>query len=104
MDRRKFLKAGALGAAASTIAAPAIAQDVRNWKQRGPLVQDALHDGRLVRPFPQTAISQYNYWLVCARNNQEVKKIKLFMDWIKSEAADQPELPEAIDWGSHLKD
>lgn len=71
---------------------------------RGPLVQDALHDGRLVRPFPQTAISQYNYWLVCARNNQEVKKIKLFMDWIKSEAADQPELPEAIDWGSHLKD
>jgi TRAP-type mannitol/chloroaromatic compound transport system substrate-binding protein len=32
MDRRKFLKAGALGAAASTIAAPAIAQDVRNWK------------------------------------------------------------------------
>ena len=32
MDRRKFLATGALGAAASTLAAPAIAQDVRNWK------------------------------------------------------------------------
>lgn len=32
MKRRMFLKAGALGAAASTIAAPAIAQDKRQWK------------------------------------------------------------------------
>lgn len=32
MDRRKFLATGALGAAAGTLAAPAIAQDVRNWK------------------------------------------------------------------------
>ena len=32
MNRRKFLKAGAIGAAATTLAAPAIAQDVRNWK------------------------------------------------------------------------
>ena len=32
MDRRKFLATGALGAAATTLAAPAIAQDVRNWK------------------------------------------------------------------------
>ncbi|MCM2563369.1 TRAP transporter substrate-binding protein [Lutimaribacter sp. EGI FJ00015] len=32
MDRRKFLTTGAVGAAASTLAAPAIAQDVRNWK------------------------------------------------------------------------
>ena len=32
MDRRKFLAAGTIGAAASTLSAPAIAQDVRNWK------------------------------------------------------------------------
>ncbi|MEM8691261.1 MAG: TRAP transporter substrate-binding protein [Pseudomonadota bacterium] len=32
MERRKFLKASALGTAATTLAAPAIAQDVRNWK------------------------------------------------------------------------
>lgn len=32
MDRRKFLTTGAIGAAATTLAAPAIAQDVRNWK------------------------------------------------------------------------
>ena len=32
MDRRKFIAAAGLGAAATTLAAPAIAQDVRNWK------------------------------------------------------------------------
>ena len=32
MDRRKFLAAGTMGAAASALAAPAIAQDVRQWK------------------------------------------------------------------------
>ena len=32
MDRRKFLTTGALGAAATTLAAPAIAQDLRNQK------------------------------------------------------------------------
>ena len=32
MDRRKFLAAGAVGTAATALAAPAIAQDVRQWK------------------------------------------------------------------------
>ena len=32
MDRRKFLAAGAVGTAASALAAPAIAQDKRQWK------------------------------------------------------------------------
>lgn len=32
MDRRKFLATAGMGAAATTLAAPAIAQDVRNWK------------------------------------------------------------------------
>ncbi|MEM1398741.1 MAG: twin-arginine translocation signal domain-containing protein, partial [Pseudomonadota bacterium] len=32
MERRKFLTAGAVGAASATLAAPAIAQDTRTWK------------------------------------------------------------------------
>lgn len=32
MERRKFLKAGALGAAVTALASPVIAQDVRQWK------------------------------------------------------------------------
>lgn len=32
MERRKFLQAGALGAAATALASPAIAQDIRQWK------------------------------------------------------------------------
>ena len=32
MDRRNFIATAGLGAAATTLAAPAIAQDVRNWK------------------------------------------------------------------------
>lgn len=32
MERRKFLAAGALGAAATALAAPALAQNVREWK------------------------------------------------------------------------
>ncbi len=32
MDRRKFLSAGTVGAAATALASPAIAQDVRQWK------------------------------------------------------------------------
>ena len=32
MQRRKFLKAGVAGAAAATLASPAIAQDKREWK------------------------------------------------------------------------
>jgi TRAP-type mannitol/chloroaromatic compound transport system substrate-binding protein len=32
MDRRTFLTTGTVGVAATTLAAPAIAQDVRNWK------------------------------------------------------------------------
>ncbi len=31
MKRREFIKAGAIGAAATTLAAPAAAQDVTEW-------------------------------------------------------------------------
>ncbi|NNE81241.1 MAG: LysR family transcriptional regulator [Silicimonas sp.] len=61
---------------------------------RGPLVIDALMSGRLVRPFAETARSQLKYWLVCGEAQSEVEKNRLFIDWIKAEAAALPELPE----------
>ncbi|MCG6902309.1 MAG: LysR family transcriptional regulator [Rhodobacter sp.] len=63
---------------------------------RGPLVVDALVDGRLVRPFAQTARSRLKYWLVYAEGAPDSEKIRLFIDWITSEAADQPKLPPPV--------
>ena len=63
---------------------------------RGPLVTNALQDGRLVRPFPQTARSHLKYWLVYAESQGNTEKNRLFIDWIKSEAANQPELPAPL--------
>jgi len=63
---------------------------------RGPLIIDALRDGRLIRPFPETARSQLKYWLVFHETQSGVEKISLFMDWIKEEVAAQPELPEPV--------
>ncbi len=60
---------------------------------RSPLVLDALSDGRLIRPFHQTANSHLSYWLVCTNRKRNLKKAKLFMDWIKRANAEQPELP-----------
>jgi len=53
---------------------------------RGPLVADALADGRLVRPFEQSAHSQMKYWLVYAERARESEKINLFCEWILAEA------------------
>lgn len=63
---------------------------------RGPLVIDALVDGRLVRPFAQVVESPLSYWLVCPPKAQSVPKLKVFMDWIRHEATHQPELPSAV--------
>lgn len=63
---------------------------------RGPLVIDALLDGRLVRPFPETARSPLKYWLVCAEEQQQSEKIRLFSDWIKAEAQAMPDLPPPL--------
>ena len=52
---------------------------------RGPLVIDALNSGQLVRPLPQTAQSQYKYWLVNSEKPRGADKIRLFKDWIKTE-------------------
>ncbi len=60
---------------------------------RSPLVGDALADGRLVRPLPQIARSRLGYWLVYATAQRDNPAARLFIDWIKAEAAIQPDLP-----------
>lgn len=62
---------------------------------REPLVIDALIDGRLVRPFAETALSQLKYWLVCSHGMRASSKIQLFIDWISAEVKNQPTLPKA---------
>lgn len=63
---------------------------------REPLVIDALCDGRLVRPFPQVTQSRYSYWLVRRSEPRDSKKVPVFLDWIRSEAAAQPDVPPFV--------
>ena len=56
---------------------------------REPLVIDALRDGRLVRPLPDIAESQFSYWFVCSKRSIKSKRIKHFRDWIFAEVEQQ---------------
>lgn len=56
---------------------------------RSPLVIDALRDGRLVQPFPQTVPSPLHYWLVNPDDQRRARKIALFVNWITTEAQNQ---------------
>ncbi|MEX0284638.1 MAG: LysR substrate-binding domain-containing protein [Paracoccaceae bacterium] len=60
---------------------------------REPLVIDSLSEGRLVRPFPQMAPSRLSYWLVRRSEAMDSPKVQEFLNWIKGEAAAQPEIP-----------
>ena len=60
---------------------------------REPLVIDALRDGRLVRPFNETAKSRYSYWLVCRPEVRDRPRVETFLNWIRSVAASQPKMP-----------
>lgn len=51
----------------------------------GPIVEDDLAAGRLVRPFPQTTPDLFAYYLVCPRERSEDPKIVAFRDWIVEE-------------------
>ncbi|MEM9248692.1 MAG: LysR substrate-binding domain-containing protein [Pseudomonadota bacterium] len=53
---------------------------------RTPLVNAALEEGRLVRPFAQEARSLAQYWLVYKPEVRRIERITLFLDWIKAEA------------------
>ncbi len=46
MERRKFLTTGAVGAAATALASPAIAQDKRQWKLVIGLAEEPARSGR----------------------------------------------------------
>ncbi len=59
---------------------------------REPMVVDAMRRGALVRPFPQMAVSQYSYWLVCPKAALRSARMRRFRDWISAEAAQPVDL------------
>jgi len=60
---------------------------------REPLVADALAEGRLVRPFPETVASEYAYWIVCPPEAMAVERLTALRDW-SFEAAEAQMLPD----------
>jgi LysR family glycine cleavage system transcriptional activator len=48
-----------------------------------------LAAGRLVQPFPIQATDDMGYWLVYPEFRRNVRKIRVFRDWILAEAAAQ---------------
>lgn len=53
---------------------------------RCPLVVDAIEAGQLVRPFPQTVMSQFSYWFVCPHSSSNSKFIQTFRTWLHKQA------------------
>jgi LysR family glycine cleavage system transcriptional activator len=53
---------------------------------REPLVIDELNAGRLVRPFPITAPSDFAYYLVCPEDRLKEPRVAAFRDWLMVEA------------------
>ena len=54
---------------------------------RGPLVADAIAEGRLVCPFPQAAQSQFAYWFVCSHATMASKPVQAFRTWLHQTAS-----------------
>ena len=46
---------------------------------------DAVCDGRLVRPFDQSAKGHHGYYLATAKGRRDSKKLNLFRDWLAEE-------------------
>ncbi|MEZ5733640.1 MAG: LysR substrate-binding domain-containing protein [Paracoccaceae bacterium] len=61
---------------------------------REPLVIDALCSGRLMRPFPEIAVSRLFYWVVCPLRALDQPHIAEFVGWLRREAARQAPLPD----------
>ncbi|HMA48169.1 MAG TPA: transcriptional regulator GcvA [Magnetospirillaceae bacterium] len=57
------------------------------------LVDDDLRQGRLVRLSDVELKSAFSYWLVCRRDKAELKGVRAFRDWLKSELAHPSEVP-----------
>ncbi len=52
------------------------------------LAADDLMRGRLVRPFRESVVAPFGYWLVCPLSHLERPAVKSFMAWLQQEAAD----------------
>lgn len=46
---------------------------------------DALRDGRLVKPFPEEAVTGFGLWFVTAKDRGDDRKIGAFRKWLKQE-------------------
>ena len=51
------------------------------------MAEDAVRDGRLVRPFPQRVSDGLGYWFVWPAERREPRKTRLFREWVSSEMA-----------------
>jgi LysR family transcriptional regulator, glycine cleavage system transcriptional activator len=49
------------------------------------LAIDALHDGRLVKPFSGTATTGFGYWLITSPDRGANRKISAFRRWLRKE-------------------
>jgi DNA-binding transcriptional LysR family regulator len=47
--------------------------------------QDAVADGRLVRPFEVTATNGNDYWFISSAARRMPRKVMLFRDWAMAE-------------------
>lgn len=56
------------------------------WLGRSVLVRDELEAKRLVKPFDISIPSAYAYWIVCPKADVNRSKVRLFRDWLLSEA------------------
>ena len=82
MKRRDFLKAGATGTAAvaaSTLAAPAIAQDVRQWRMVTAWPKEPAGSGRrrpdAGRPHHRTLRRPHRGQALCRRRNRAGQRV-----------------------------
>ncbi len=51
------------------------------------LAQDDIQSGRLVCPFEGIQPLAFAYWFVCPRHKAELRRVRLFRDWLRAEAA-----------------
>lgn len=49
------------------------------------MAEDAVRDGRLVRPFGTSTTSRYDYYLASADGRRDSRKLKAFRDWLRAE-------------------
>ena len=60
----------------------------------GPFARDELRSGRLVEPFGLRLPHQHNWELVCAEEDREEPKVRLFEAWLMEQVRLDPEIEE----------